>query len=47
MNRNVKRSQKHNREAGLWQGLAPIGYLNAKDERKRATACLSDEEIVP
>ena len=29
MNRNVRRSQKHNREAGLWQGLAPIGYLNA------------------
>ena len=43
MNRNVKRSQKHNREAGLWQGLAPIGYLNAKDERKRATLILDPE----
>ena len=43
MNRNVRRSQKHNREAGLWQGLAPIGYLNAKDERKRATLVLDPE----
>ena len=43
MNRNVRRSQKHNREAGLWQGLAPIGYLNAKDERKRATLILDPE----
>ena len=43
MNRNVRRSQKHNREAGLWQGLAPIGYLNTKDERKRATLILDPE----
>ncbi len=43
MNRNVRCSQKHNREAGLWQGLAPIGYLNAKDERKRATLILDPE----
>lgn len=43
MNKNVKRSQKHNREAGLWQGLAPIGYLNAKDERRRATLILDPE----
>lgn len=43
MNKNVKRSQKHNRKAGLWQGLAPIGYLNAKDERRRATLILDPE----
>lgn len=43
MNKNVKRSQKYNREAGLWQGLAPIGYLNAKDERRRATLILDPE----
>lgn len=43
LNKNVKRSQKYNREAGLWQGLAPIGYLNAKDERRRATLILDPE----
>ena len=43
MNKNVKRSQKHNREAGLWQGLAPIGYLNAKDERRKTTLILDPE----
>lgn len=43
MNKNVKRSQKYNREAGLWQGLAPIGYLNAKDERRRATLILDPD----
>ena len=43
MNKNVKRSQKHNREAGLWQGLAPIGYLNAKDERRKSTLILDPE----
>ena len=43
MNINVKRCQKYNREAGLWQGLAPIGYLNAKDERRRATLILDPE----
>ena len=43
MNKNVKRSQKHNREAGLWQGLAPIGYLNAKDERRKPTLILDPE----
>lgn len=35
MNKNVKRSQKFNRKAGLWQCLAKIGYLNAKDERRK------------
>lgn len=43
MNKNVKRSQKYNREAGLWQGLAPIEYLNAKDERRRTTLILDPE----
>lgn len=43
MNKNIKRSQKHNREAGLWQGLAPIGYLNAKDERRKSTLILDPE----
>ena len=43
MNKNLKRSQKYNHEAGLWQGLAPIGYLNAKDERRRATLILDPE----
>lgn len=43
MNKNVKRSQKYNREAGLWQGLAPIGYLNAKDEKRRSTLILDPE----
>lgn len=43
MNKNVKRSQKYNREAGLWQGLAPIGYLNAKDERRKSTLILDPE----
>lgn len=43
MNKNVKRSQKYNRESGLWQGLAPIGYLNAKDERRRATLILDPD----
>ena len=43
LNKNVKRSQKYNREAGLWQGLAPIGYLNAKDERRKATLILDPD----
>lgn len=43
MNKNVKRSQKYNREAGLWQCLAPIGYLNAKDERRKSTLILDPE----
>lgn len=43
MNKNVKRSQKYNREAGLWQCLAPIGYLNVKDERRKSTLILDPE----
>ena len=43
MNKNVKCSQKHNREAGLWQGLASIGYLNVKDERRKSTLNLDPE----
>ena len=43
MNKNVKRSQKFNREAGLWQCLAKIGYLNAKDERRKSTLILDPD----
>ncbi|MCI5634118.1 MAG: recombinase family protein [Alphaproteobacteria bacterium] len=43
MNKNVKRSQKFNREAGMWQGLAKIGYLNAKDERRKSTLILDPD----
>lgn len=43
MNKNVKRSQKYNREAGLWQCLAPIGYLNAKDDKRKSTLILDPE----
>ena len=39
----VKSSQKENWSQGKWQALAPIGYLNAKDERKRATLILDPE----
>lgn len=46
MQDNVKRSQKYNRECGKWQGLAPIGYLNAKDENRKATLIV-DEERAP
>ena len=33
----VKASQKENWGAGKWQGLAPIGYFNDKDEDRKAT----------
>jgi len=34
---NVKRSINHKIRLGEWIGAAPIGYLNAKDERGRST----------
>lgn len=43
MTKNVKRSQKFNREAGMWQGLAKIGYLNAKDEKRKSTLILAPD----
>ncbi len=43
MQENVKRSQRFNRAAGKWQGLAPIGYLNAKDENRRSTLIVDPE----
>lgn len=46
MKDNVKRSMKFNWESGKWQGLAPIGYLNAKGEDKKATLIV-DEERAP
>ena len=33
---NVKRSVRYNREHGKWQGNAPIGYLNVRDENRKA-----------
>lgn len=39
----VKSSQKENWAAGKWQGLAPIGYLNAKDEDRKATLIIDTE----
>lgn len=42
----VKESQKENWEAGKWQGLAPIGYLNAKDDDRKATIVI-DEQRAP
>ena len=39
----VKASQTQNWAAGKWQGLAPIGYLNAKDEDRKATLIIDTE----
>lgn len=39
----VKESQKENWEAGKWQGLAPIGYLNERDEDRKATIVVDKE----
>lgn len=39
----VKASQKKNWADGKWQGLAPIGYLNARDEDKKATVIIDPE----
>lgn len=37
---NVKRSLKYNRNLGKWQGNAPIGYLNTRDENDKATVTI-------
>lgn len=39
----VRASQKENWAEGKWQGLAPIGYLNAKDEDRKATLIIDEE----
>ena len=39
----VKASQTQNWAAGKWQGLAPIGYLNTKDEDRKATLIIDTE----
>lgn len=39
----VRASQKENWAAGKWQGLAPIGYLNAKDEDRKSTIIIDTE----
>ena len=47
LNKNVKRSQKHNREAGMWQGLAPIGYLNVPKNKRNPATLILDPERAP
>ena len=39
----VKASQEKNWSLGKWQGLAPIGYLNTKDEDRKATLIIDTE----
>ena len=39
----VKASQKQNWADGKWQGLAPIGYLNTRDEDRKATLIIDTE----
>ena len=39
----VKASQKQNWAVGKWQGLAPIGYLNTRDEDRKATLIIDTE----
>ena len=43
---NVKRSMKYNWEHGRWQGVAPLGYKNVRDETGKADVVL-DEERAP
>ena len=42
----VKASQKQNWADGKWQGLAPIGYLNTRDDDRKATLII-DEQRAP
>ena len=42
----VKASQRKNWSDGKWQGLAPIGYLNERDEDRKATIVV-DKERAP
>ena len=39
----VKASQRKNWSDGKWQGLAPIGYLNVRDEDRKATIVVDKE----
>lgn len=43
----VKESQKKLWEEGHWLGLAPIGYLNVKDEDSRKATIIIDHERAP
>ena len=47
MNKNVKRCQKYNREAGLWQCLAKIGYLNVSKTSKSPATLILDTDRAP
>lgn len=47
MNKNVKRCQKYNREAGLWQCLAKIGYLNVSKTSKSPATLILDPDRAP
>lgn len=40
---NVKRSMEFNWSQGKWQSLAPIGYLNVKDENGKAQIIIDKE----
>jgi len=40
---NVKRSINHKIRLGEWIGIAPIGYLNARDERGRSIVVVDPE----
>lgn len=37
---NVKRSMKYNWEHGRWQGFAPLGYMNVRDENNQTDVVL-------
>lgn len=42
LSNNVKRSMKYNWEHGRWQGIAPLGYKNVRDETGKADVVLDD-----
>ncbi len=46
MRDNVNRSMNYNWSLGKWQGRAPIGYLNTRDETNKATV-IADPERAP
>jgi DNA invertase Pin-like site-specific DNA recombinase len=43
MKDNVKRSLKYNWSQGKWQGFAPVGYMNIKDENKKSKIILDPD----
>lgn len=47
MNKNVNRCQKYNREAGMWQCLAKIGYLNKPKTSKSPATLKLDPDRAP